>query len=59
VTKETGSIAEKLKRIEDLWLELERTKPDTPVYRALIERIFALSLEYQALVDASKKPDSK
>jgi hypothetical protein len=39
-----------------LWKELERTKPDTSEYVALMNQIRALSDEYRALIDAPKKP---
>ena len=43
---------EKLKRIQDLWLELERRKPESPEYVALTEKIHDLSAEYHAVVRA-------
>jgi hypothetical protein len=49
-------IYDTLNRIQSLWKELERTKPDTSEYVALMNRIRALSDEYRALVDAPKKP---
>jgi hypothetical protein len=52
--KETDPAAAKLKRIEQLWLELQREIPDGPEYEALAERILALSIEYLALVKLSK-----
>ena len=45
-----------LQRIQSLWKELERTKPDTSEYVALMKQIRALSDEYTALIDAPKKP---
>jgi hypothetical protein len=45
-----------LQRIQSLWKELERTKPDTSEYAALMNQISALSDEYRALIDAPKKP---
>jgi len=50
--KETDPAAAKLKRIEQLWLELQREIPDGPEYEALAERILALSIE--CLVKLSK-----
>jgi hypothetical protein len=51
---ETAS--EKLRRIHQLWRELERTKPNTSESEALMEKIRALSAEYQAFINAAKKP---
>jgi hypothetical protein len=45
-----------LQRIRQLWDELEQTKPNTAEYEALMERIRVLSAQYQALIDAPKKP---
>jgi hypothetical protein len=49
-------IYDTLQRIQSLWIELERTKPDTSEYVALMNQIRALSDEYRALIDAPKKP---
>ena len=49
-------IYETLHRIRQLWEELERTKPKTSEYEALMGKIRTLSDEYQALIDAPKKP---
>jgi hypothetical protein len=54
---ETDVVLDKLQRIQQLWLELGRTRLDTPEYVALMKKIRVLSAEYQALVDAAKKPD--
>ena len=48
-------IFDTLQRIRQLWNELERTKPETAEYKALMEKIRVLSAEYRALIDASKK----
>jgi hypothetical protein len=49
-----------LQRIRQLWKELERTRPDTAEYKALMEKIRVRSAGYQALIeeltDAPKKP---
>jgi hypothetical protein len=50
--KESKEAAEKLKRIEQLWRELEQTKPNTPGYEALLKKIRALSAEYRDLPGA-------
>jgi len=53
---EMERIYDTLSRIQSLWKELERTKPDSSEYVALMNRIRDLSDEYRALVDAPKKP---
>jgi len=53
---EMERIYDTLQRIQSLWKELERTKPDTSEYVALMNQIRALSDEYRALIDAPKKP---
>lgn len=50
---ETAS--EKLRRIHQLWRELERTKPNTSESEALMDKIRALSAEYKASTDAPQK----
>jgi hypothetical protein len=52
---ETNAAVSKLAAIQQLWNEIERTKPDTPEYEGLMLEIRALSAEYQALVDAASK----
>jgi hypothetical protein len=54
---ETTIAVKKLKRIQQLWTELGRTKSDAPEYETLLKKIRVLSAEYQALVDACKKPE--
>jgi hypothetical protein len=49
-------IFDRLQRIQQLWEELEQTKPKTSEYDALLNRIRVLSDEYRALIDAPKKP---
>ena len=49
-------VFDRLQRIQQLWKELERTKPNTSEYEALMKKIRVLSAEYQALIDAPKKP---
>ena len=46
-----------LERIQQLWIEMQRTKPDTPECKAIMQKIFSLSAEYTALVDQSQKPE--
>jgi len=53
---EMERIYDTLNRIQSLWKELERTKPDTSEYAALMNKIRVLSDEYSVLVDAPKKP---
>jgi hypothetical protein len=45
-----------LERIQQLWNTLERTNPNTSEYEEIMTKIRALSDEYQALIDAPKKP---
>jgi hypothetical protein len=45
-----------LQRITSLWKKLELTKPDSSEYVALLKQIRTLSGEYEALIDAPKKP---
>ncbi len=54
---ETNAAVDKLQSIQKLWIELGRTRLNTPEYKKLIESIRVLSAEYQALVDAIKKPE--
>jgi hypothetical protein len=53
---ETKVAVEILKRIQELWHELGRTKSDAAGYETLLNKIRVLSAEYQDLVDAAKKP---
>jgi hypothetical protein len=48
---------DKLKCIHKLWAELGRTRSHTPEYETNMNRIRALSAEYQAVVDGSNKPE--
>jgi hypothetical protein len=43
--------ADKLRRIENLWEKLRRTRTDTPEYKSLVNEIGSLSMEYHQLVD--------
>ena len=52
---EADLAVDKLKRIQQLWVELGRTELNSPEYSTVIEKIRLLSSEYQALVDATKK----
>jgi hypothetical protein len=45
-----------LERIRAAWKELGALRPGTSEYEALLNKIRALSAEYQALIDAPKKP---
>jgi hypothetical protein len=47
---------EKLQRIQELWRELGRTRAGAPEYETLLKKIPVLSAEYQALLDAARKP---
>jgi len=48
-----------LERIKALWLKLERAKPDTPEYGALIKQIRDEVDAPTALIDAEKNPRRK
>jgi two-component system OmpR family response regulator len=47
---------DKLQRIQELWLELERTKPGSLRHQKLTEEIRVLSAEYQAILNSRKRP---
>jgi hypothetical protein len=49
----------KLEAIQKLWAELGRVELKTPEYETLLEKIRALSAEYQLLVDASDTKDRR
>lgn len=49
-------IYDSLQRITQLWKKLELTKQNTSEYDALMDQIRVLSEEYNALIDAPKKP---
>ena len=53
---ETNGILNKLQRIRELWIELERTKPNNPEYEKLMDKIRVLSSEYLALIEPSNVP---
>jgi hypothetical protein len=46
----------KLQLILQAWSELGRTNRNAPEYQTLMNKIRVLSVEYKALVDASRKP---
>lgn len=48
---------EKLRRIEELWEQLRGTKTNTLEYRTIVKQIGVLSMEYQELAEAAKKPE--
>jgi hypothetical protein len=56
MTRETNAAVEKLKRIQQLWRELGRTKASTPEYEMLLTKIRTMSAEYEALLPAPEKP---
>jgi hypothetical protein len=45
----------RLQRIQQLWKEIQRAKPNTPEYETLMKQIRVLSAEYQALVTRLKQ----
>jgi hypothetical protein len=48
---------DKLERIQQLWVELGRSRSHTSEYETNMNRIRVLSAEYQAIVDGPKKPE--
>ena len=48
-----------LQRIRKLWAELAKTKANTSESEALIEKIRALSAEYEAMKESDKPKESK
>jgi hypothetical protein len=55
MTNETNAAVEKLRRIQQLWQELGRTKTSSPEYEVLLKKIRTLSAEYEALLPDPKK----
>ncbi|HEY4837293.1 MAG TPA: hypothetical protein VIH72_01720 [Candidatus Acidoferrales bacterium] len=53
---ESSVAIDKLQHIEKLWEKLKPVKPNTPEYAVLIKQIGVLSMEYQRLAEAAKKP---
>ncbi len=51
------SALEKLRRIQELWLALERIGPNAPEYAGLVKQIHAMSSDYQTLIESLHKPD--
>jgi hypothetical protein len=56
MTRPNPAIA-KLEPIQKLWVELGRTKSNSPEYHDIMQSIRSLSAEYQALVDAAHKDE--
>jgi hypothetical protein len=56
---EANDAAAHLKRIEQLWQELERTHRHTPKYDALIDQIRAETDAFRKIVDAKEGLGSK
>ena len=51
---EANDAAARLKRIEQLWQQLERTHPHTSKYDALIDEIRAETDAFRKILDAQK-----
>jgi len=51
---EANDAAARLKRIEQLWQQLERTHRRTPAYDALIDQIRAETDAFRKIIDAEK-----
>jgi hypothetical protein len=56
VPRDTNAAAAKQERIQELWAELARTKPKTLQYDILLKNIRDLSADYDALLQAPRKP---
>jgi hypothetical protein len=54
---ETNAAIEKLKQIQQLWVDLGRKKLNTPEQDTLMKKIRIQSAEYQALIDAPNTPE--
>jgi hypothetical protein len=54
---EANVAIDKLQHIEELWEKLKAVKHNTPEYAALIKQIGVLSMEYQHLAEAARKPE--
>ena len=52
---ERNSANVKLQRIQQLWVELSRTKLNSPEYQDIMKKIHALSAEYHSPVDPPQK----
>jgi hypothetical protein len=46
---------DKLQRIRQLWLELERTEENSPEYEVRVQKIHALSAEYISQTESAAK----
>ncbi len=53
---EANLAIDKLRNIEALWEKLKAVKTNTPEYVALTKQIGVLSMEYQKIAEAAKKP---
>jgi hypothetical protein len=52
----TQDAQQQLRRIQDLWSELGRTRLDSPKREVLMKEIQTLSKKYQDLVDRKDEP---
>jgi hypothetical protein len=52
---EQKTAREKLQRIRQLWLELERLEEHAPEYEIVTQKIRVLSAEYKTLIEATAK----
>jgi hypothetical protein len=55
--KEKDPAIPRLRRIREMWKELQKTEENSPEYERLVEQIRVLATEYKALVNAPKKPE--
>jgi hypothetical protein len=49
-------VIDKRRRIEDLWEKLRSAKTNTPEYKAIVNEIGVLAMEYHQLIDLGKQP---
>ncbi|HXN28984.1 MAG TPA: hypothetical protein VN902_17780 [Candidatus Acidoferrales bacterium] len=52
---DANEAVDKLKRIQQLWVELGRTHLNSPEYDDIMKKIRAMSADYQSLIDAPPK----
>ncbi len=54
---EQKTAREKLERIRQLWVELERLEEETPEYEIVARKIRVLSAEYKTLIEMAARDD--
>jgi len=56
---EADEAAKKLEQIQQLWYQVQRTKLNTREYTELIHKIYALSVQYQDIIDSRSEPSKR